>query len=698
MNGSDLLAKYRNTGSEPAFTDLLRQYSGLVYAAARRRLPSHAVAEEVTQVVFTQLAKKPPLVKNDGELAGWLHRTTVHIAIDAWRTEIRRQTREQEAVLLESAPGAEDTRIWEELTPHLDEALDQLGEGDRQAVLLRYFEGKSMRDVGAGLGISEDAAKMRVSPAVSRLRDELVRRGVTCSVVLLAAVLSRHAAEAAPAQLIVQLIALHLAMPAGTTGAGASMAQLLKSKVALVSTAVSILVLTLLIALRPGHSDEPRVSETKLAPTQSPPDRVISSRRIPKPASVNAPSVQSPDTRFILHVMNTEDGRSLPDAKIRVGYFYMGGEGEGEEHEAVTDSDGNAPIPYAHRPGTAPGANIFVCVTGYVPKCFSVKGSDHRTEYVLKLEPAALLAGIVTDEEGLPVPGVELTAHRDDRIDHYHNDAPTTDFQTCKVVTDEAGRWTFSFAPQSYLEMRFDLTCSNYAATSAIVPVAAPDSQHMRLVISRGFVVVGRVTDADGNPVENAEIVEYHNFLYRKLSTKSGPDGAYELRGLSSPAVYEIALDWRGFNPNKPPTREEFLRKSKAKLGKPKQQKVELVVQAKGLSPQIRIVELLEPTNQVDFVLGRATVFRGHIVDENGNPVSGAIVRTDMDFENQVDDRFQWFTHATPDGKFEWDSAPSQTLCFWFEADGHEIIRGTPILPDGTDHEIVLRRKRSSAN
>jgi hypothetical protein len=205
------------------------------------------------------------------------------------------------------------------------------------------------------------------------------------------------------------------------------------------------------------------------------------------------------------------------------------------------------------------------------------------------------------------------------------------------------------------------------------------------------------VTDANGNPVNDATIAEYHNFAFRKPSTKSDADGAYELRGLGSPAIYNISPDLTAFNPAEPlPTSEELMKNAKAKLEKPKEQKVELVLQAKGFSPQVRIVELLQPTNRVDFVLESATVFRGHIVDEHGNPISEAIARTDMDFANQVDDRFHWFTHATPDGRFEWDSAPAQTLCFWFEADGYETIRGTPMLPDGTDHEIVLHPKRSS--
>src|SRR5436309_1680168 len=138
MNGTDLLADYRNTGSEGAFSELVRRYTNLVYSIAKRRLSNGPLAEEVTQTVFARLAKAIPKAKGDAELVAWLHRTTVHVAIDVWRSETRRRTREQHAAAMEPA-CAEDDRVWEEIAPRLDEALNELNDVDRQAVLLRFF-------------------------------------------------------------------------------------------------------------------------------------------------------------------------------------------------------------------------------------------------------------------------------------------------------------------------------------------------------------------------------------------------------------------------------------------------------------------------------------------------------------------------------------------------------------------------------
>ena len=99
MNGSDLLAEYRSTGSEEAFTGLVRRYANLVYSVALRRFSNATLAEEATQLVFTQLASKRPAINTDRQLVAWLHRTTVHISIDLWRSETRRRNRELAAAM-----------------------------------------------------------------------------------------------------------------------------------------------------------------------------------------------------------------------------------------------------------------------------------------------------------------------------------------------------------------------------------------------------------------------------------------------------------------------------------------------------------------------------------------------------------------------------------------------------------------------
>src|SRR6202453_1640096 len=194
MNENELLQAFTDRRSEEAFAHLVRRYSGLVYSTAKRRLANPSLAEDITQIVFIRFAKNPPKVKSPGELAAWLHRTTIHVTVDLWRSESRRRAREMEAVIME--PVMPEPAIWEEISPKLDEALNQLDEDDRQALLLRFFSEKSMREVGAMLGVSEDAAKMRVSRALERLRTQMRVTATACTAAVLGTLRSEeHTSE-----------------------------------------------------------------------------------------------------------------------------------------------------------------------------------------------------------------------------------------------------------------------------------------------------------------------------------------------------------------------------------------------------------------------------------------------------------------------------------------------------------------------
>ena len=217
MNGTDLLAEFRATRAEGAFSELVRRYTNLVYSVARRRVGDATLAQEVTQIVFIRLSKTPPRLDSEIQLAAWLHRTTVHVSVDLWRSETRRRAREQHAVAMQTDRTEECA--WNEMTPVLDEALDELTEADRQIILLRFFEQKTMADLGRAFGVTEEAAKMRVSRALERLRTQLGSLGVTCSAALLGTLLFERSVEAAPQALAPALAAIRIAAPAGLAGA-----------------------------------------------------------------------------------------------------------------------------------------------------------------------------------------------------------------------------------------------------------------------------------------------------------------------------------------------------------------------------------------------------------------------------------------------------------------------------------------------
>lgn len=196
-----LLRQFADDGDEAAFSELVSRHINLVYSAAVRQLAGDAhLAQDVTQTVFTDLARKARSLSQGVVLAGWLYRATHFASAKIVRTERRRQAREKEAMSMQDS-DAEVVPRWDQLAQSLDVAIAELKTSDRDAVLLRYFERKELRAVGAALGISEDAAQKRVGRALEKLRMILSRRGVALSSVALASVVAENAVQAAPSGL-----------------------------------------------------------------------------------------------------------------------------------------------------------------------------------------------------------------------------------------------------------------------------------------------------------------------------------------------------------------------------------------------------------------------------------------------------------------------------------------------------------------
>ncbi|MDB6052723.1 MAG: polymerase, sigma-24 subunit, subfamily [Verrucomicrobiales bacterium] len=196
-----LLKEYATAQSDSAFAELVRRHVDLVYSAARRMVCDDHLAKDVTQGVFLALAQSSYELTNRPVLDGWLHRTAQNLSSKLVRTEVRRRVREQEAVTMKEIFTGEPNTKWEQIAPQLDAALGELSETDRGAILLRYFENKSAREIAAQFGISEEAAHKRTTRSVQRLRDFFARRGVTVGASGLVALVAENGMQAAPAGL-----------------------------------------------------------------------------------------------------------------------------------------------------------------------------------------------------------------------------------------------------------------------------------------------------------------------------------------------------------------------------------------------------------------------------------------------------------------------------------------------------------------
>ncbi|HTB63672.1 MAG TPA: sigma-70 family RNA polymerase sigma factor [Opitutales bacterium] len=244
MDDRALLESYLTHRSQAAFTELVNRHLPLVYSTAVRITRQPALAEDVAQNVFIQLAHRAPTLRDGNALPGWLYRITCHTAYNALRTEKRRRHNETAAMQL-SEIFQNSHAAWEHIAPLLDEGMAQLDEAEQNLVVERFFAGRSLRDIGASLGLSDDAAQKRVHRALEKLREYFSKNGVAVPALVLVPMLSQHAIHPAPTYLAGKISAAAQVAAA----AGGSLA-LLKFLIFMSQTKIKIgLAIIVLVAL-----------------------------------------------------------------------------------------------------------------------------------------------------------------------------------------------------------------------------------------------------------------------------------------------------------------------------------------------------------------------------------------------------------------------------------------------------------------
>jgi RNA polymerase sigma factor (sigma-70 family) len=209
MTASDstLLSQYARADDQAAFAELVSRHADWVYSASTRLVRDCHLAQDVTQAVFLLLAQNAAAIA-DRPVNAWLFKTTRYCAANALRADRRRRRHERNAAMLKrDSSDADPQPLWEQIAPLLEQSVGRLRDGDRRALLLCFYQRKSMAEVGAALGVSEDAAKKRVAAAIERLRLQFVDKGVLIpTVAIIAAMLAEKTAHAAPAGLAASCI------------------------------------------------------------------------------------------------------------------------------------------------------------------------------------------------------------------------------------------------------------------------------------------------------------------------------------------------------------------------------------------------------------------------------------------------------------------------------------------------------------
>jgi RNA polymerase sigma factor (sigma-70 family) len=297
MEDLQLLREYVEQRSEPAFTQLVNRHIDFVYSTALRIVSDSQLAQDITQLVFIKLARKAAAFRGGTILAGWLYRTTQFTAETVLRGEWRRRKREKIAMELTS-PHDDSDSIWKGVAPLLEPAMARLRQADQDAVLIRFFGGKSLREVGQALGISDDAAQKRVDRALEKMRAYLGKEGVAVSAGALIPALAAKAVQAAPVGLASAIVPSSLSGGVGTVIGGTTFSALKAVALTNLKTTAAGVITTLVLLIT---------------------GTLLVIHTFDKPQEANAAPPSAPTPAFVVRgTLRTPDGKPLGGAFVRL--------------------------------------------------------------------------------------------------------------------------------------------------------------------------------------------------------------------------------------------------------------------------------------------------------------------------------------------------------------------------------------------
>jgi RNA polymerase sigma factor (sigma-70 family) len=667
-----LLRDYADRGDESAFRELVNRYIDLVYSAALRRVGGNAdTAEDVTQAVFTDLARKARSLRGVEMLGGWLHRHTGFVASNFVRTEQRRQIREQEAAQMNALTDSPDA-LWQQLSPVLDETIDSLEPADRQAILLRFFERHDFRSIGATLGISDDAAQKRVSRALDKLKDLLARRGITLTVVLLGTLMAGKVVKAAPVGLATKLAGLALAGATTSAGLAVTLAKIANSvafKVALAAVVVVTAAKLILSSRPPSTVETARQGNAGVPPVTN---QTVSTLASDAQAPEAAPAAQSTSANvssnnLMLTIVSAESGQPIPNAQLDYWVWIHGQARHSEPLRANASGICDIPI----RDGTTELILISE-VDGFADTRLEWNpdhGQAIPNQYTLRVAQAVPIGGRVVDAEGNPVAGAEVGFNNqvDPAVDAH---IQTDDFGWpfwITAKTDAEGHWQINRIGKAAAQSIYgSASHSDYVGSDMIWAGKDANTEKQLLAstcvfsLGRAATVRGIVLDSNGQPVQGAKVLVGHVGEGGRRSTTNQADGTFSISGCA---------------PGKQPVTAE----------------------AEGYAPTTLEVDLADNSRPVQLVLHPGHVLKLKVVDPNGKSIHKATAWLDtfghidpaLDSTPTVQVDFKGSTDA--DGHLEWDSAPDGELLFGISAGGYMRSGDVDIRADGSEHVITLQ-------
>lgn len=650
----ELWREYRRSASEEAFRAVVEHYAKLVYSVALRRAGhGNQLVEDITQTVFTDLARKPKSLPEDVVLGGWLYRHACFVAANFLRHEQRRRARELEAMRMSLA---HDTANWDVIAEVLDESMHALTAADRDVLVLRFFEERDLRSVGRALGISEDAAQKRVSRALEKLREVLVGRGLALSIGTLATLLAANAVTAVPMHVVDAIVRKGMAATAAVSISSLLLTPALKIAALLLIAGVAIT-----IAWR--ALDEKRVGVGTEGSSAKMPARSAGALTPDAASREVAGGSLSKDTTHSSNllrvtVLAVESGRPIPNAALEVvcrgarstDYIHLRAQRTGV-CEIPVPPDLEKLTLYSREEGFADTR------VAWSPRLLETI----PTNYILRLSRATPIGGRVVGPQGEPIEGAEVGFHDDSEPDEPHESGESHRFSWIQTTSGSNGIWRIDrIASEMIPLLHGSAKHTNYGAEH-LVPVrhdrqAEQELRGLRYVfrLGEGALVRGRVVDHAGGGISSAAVLIGENGMSGSRETRTTEDGTFAVSGCQFGHSF-------------------------------------LTAHAMGFAGQTIPFEITTNTAPVEIVLGAGRNLKLRVVDERGAPVAKAqVINESARKTAQVD--FSGYTDAA--GELVWSNAPMTNLFLSVYAErlGFADLHDEQIDAVETEHTFAFRR------